>query len=274
MAKRRAVTGFKGVALAPVTQNDITGYKSTAAFALPYVGSMSRTVKENTQDIYADDSLYAQLRTVQGEDVEVRFVEMSLEYMAQVGLGEYDEDTGTFEGNYDIQGKTFAFRCVTDTVDGLPYYFSYRVFDLNGIRFDNFTTKGSNAQVCEVIMNGVFSAPKLGSVKPYAIMQLLEDESNQVQCDAFIINHQPGAGPERGDAGGGGAGHRGRACRGGRGRGERRGRRGRRHGLGDDRKPDEQHLFAQDGERIGGRAAAAARRVPDDDAMRTGGGQG
>ena len=66
-----------------------------------------------------------------GEDVEIRVAEVPLERMAALGLGDYDEDTNTLEGDFSVAGKEYALRCVVDTVDHLPYYFNYRVFQLH-----------------------------------------------------------------------------------------------------------------------------------------------
>ena len=186
MAKKRAIIGFKGVALAPVTENSITAYKTEAAMSVQFAGSMTRTPKETKQDIFYDDGLYTQVQDVTGDDVEVRFAEIPLATLAQLGLGVYDEATGTLEADFNVAGKTYAFRCVTNTMDGLPMYFNWRVFDLAGIRFDNFASKGSSLSVCEVIMSGVFKRPALSSVKPYAIRQPKEDGSDLAACDAWI----------------------------------------------------------------------------------------
>ena len=186
MAKKRAIIGFKGVALAPVTENSITAYVATEAQSIQFAGSMTRTPKESEQEFYYDDDLYAQAKDVTGDDVEVRFAEIPLATLAALGLGEYDEETGTLEADFAVSGKTYAFRCVTNTVDGLPMYFNWRVFDLLGIRFDNFATKGSSLSVCEVIMTGVFKRPALASAKPYAIRQPKEDGSDLAACDAWL----------------------------------------------------------------------------------------
>ena len=192
---RRAAIGFKGLALAPVTENTLTSYAASAGEALPYAGSMSRTAKESTTDLYYDDDLYAQIKNVSGEDVEIRVAEVPLERMAALGLGDYDEDTNTLEGDFSVAGKEYALRCVVDTVDHLPYYFNYRVFQLTGIRFDNFTTKQDSVTVCEVIITGVFKRPALPSLKPYAVMQLADDRSNEAACTAFLTAEEskPGA---------------------------------------------------------------------------------
>lgn len=186
MAKKRAIIGFKGVALAPVTENSITGYTAGEANSIQFAGSMTRTPKEAQQEFYYDDDLYTQVKDVTGDEVEVRFAEIPLATLASLGLGAYDEATGTLEADFNVTGQTYAFRCVTNTVDGLPMYFNWRVFDLTGIRFDNFATKGSSLSVCEVIMSGVFKRPALASAKPYAIRQPKEDGSDLAACDAWI----------------------------------------------------------------------------------------
>ncbi len=187
MAAKRAIIGFKGVALAPVTTDTIASYVTGAGTAIQYAGQMSRTVKESKTDIFYDDDLYAQLRNVSGEDVELRMAEVPFAMLETLGLGTYDAETETLEANFNITGKVFALRCVTDTVSGLPFYFNYRVFELTGIKFDNFATKKDSASVCEVILSGVFKKPQLATLKPWAVMQLKEDLSNQAACTAFLM---------------------------------------------------------------------------------------
>ncbi|MBE5801692.1 MAG: hypothetical protein E7319_05320 [Clostridiales bacterium] len=186
MSKKRAATGFKGLALAPVTQNDLVSYATDAGEALPFAGSMSRTTKESTTDLYYDDDLYAQIKNVMGEDVEIRVAEVPLARMAELGLGTFDTDTETLEADFNVSGKEYALRFVVDTVSGLPYYFNYRVFEMTGIRFDNFSTKKDSAAVCEVIITGVFKRPLMAGLAPWAVMQLKEDKSNQEACTAFL----------------------------------------------------------------------------------------
>ena len=164
MSQKRAATGFKGIALAPVTENTLTSYKTSAAESLPYAGSMSRTSKESSTDLYYDDDLYAQIKNVMGEDVEL--------HMA--------------EADFNAAGKEYALRFVVDTVSGLPFYFNYRLFQLTGIKFDNFTTKQDSVTVCEVIITGVFKRPNMAGLAPWAVMQLKDDKSNQAKCTAFI----------------------------------------------------------------------------------------
>ena len=164
MSQKRAATGFKGIALAPVTENTLTSYKTSAAESLPYAGSMSRTSKESSTDLYYDDDLYAQIKNVMGEDVELHMAEVPLDRMADLGLGAYDETSDTLEADFNAAGKEYALRFVVDTVSGLPFYFNYRLFQLTGIKFDNFTTKQDSVTVCEVIITGVFKRPNMAGL--------------------------------------------------------------------------------------------------------------
>lgn len=186
MSQKRAAIGFKGMALAPVTENTLTSYVSGTATELKYAGSLSRTQKEQHTDLYYDDDLYAQLRTVAGEDVEIRAAEVPLSRMAELGLGTYSEQTQTLEADFSVTGREYALRFVVDTVSGLPYYFNYRVFELTGVRFDNFATKKDGVTICEVVLSGVFKRPQLSSLSAWAVMQLAEDKSNQAACAAYL----------------------------------------------------------------------------------------
>ncbi len=188
MAKKRAATGFKGLALAPVTENTLTSYKTDVAEPLQFAGQMSRTAKESSTDLYYDDTLYAQIKEISGEEVEIRVAEVPLDKMADFGLGTFDAETQTLEGDFSIANKEFALRFVVDTVDGLPYYFNYRLFEMSNVKFDNFTTKKDSVTVCEVIITGVFKRPLLPALAPWAVMQLKEDKSNLAACTAFITD--------------------------------------------------------------------------------------
>lgn len=186
MAVKRAIIGLRGIAFSKVNQDDITGYKSEAAIALPWVGQLSKTPQSNTQKINYDDQLYATLKTNNGVDFELRLAEMDMETLELLGAGVYDAETGTFKHARDPQYGVWSIRGITDTVSGLPFYFNYRAADLTDVRYDNFATKGDNATVCEVIITGTFRLPVYAAAEDLIRMQLLEDKSNQAACDALI----------------------------------------------------------------------------------------
>lgn len=185
MAKR-AIIGFKGVALAKLTENTITSYKAETAVGIPFAGSMNRTAKETAQDMYYDDALYAQIRSSMGDDVEIRFAEMQPETLEKLGYGKYDPEKHTLSSNYNVVLGEYSLRCETERVDGLHEGFNWRVFELTGIRLDNFTTKGNNVTACEVIMTGVFKSPMLSSVDDFVRWFPADDGSNKAELGAWL----------------------------------------------------------------------------------------
>jgi hypothetical protein len=186
MSVKRAIIGFKGIALAPVTTDTAESYVTGAGVALQFAGKMSHTAKESKQDLNYDDTLYAQVRDVSGEDVEITVAEVPMSQLEDMGLGTLDETTNTLEADFSPAAKTYAVRWIADTVDKFPTYFNYRVFELTGINYGNFASRADNATVCEVTIKGVFKRPQLASLKPWAMMQLKDDGSNQAACTAFL----------------------------------------------------------------------------------------
>lgn len=184
---KKAIIGLKGAVLSKVTTDTLTAYASEAAsIDLPFAGGMTRSPKETSQDVFYDDALYATIKDVLGEDVELRLGEVPVDAIVALGVGTYDEQTGKVEANFTPDGGAYSLRCVTDTVGKRPFYFNWRVFDLTGFRFDNFATKGSSATVCEVIITGTFKSPRMPTVKDYAYIILKDDESNKTACEAFL----------------------------------------------------------------------------------------
>ena len=186
MSAKRAVTSLKNLVLSEVTTNTSAAYVSAAGTALPYAGSLNRTPKENKTDLYYDDDLYAQLHDVKGEDVEIRVAEVPLSRLASLGLGTYDATNNTLEADFAPESKEYSLRFETNTVSGLSYYWNYRLFQMTGIRFDNFATRKDSVTVCEVIITGVLKRPELATLMPLALMQLADDKTNQTACTTFL----------------------------------------------------------------------------------------
>lgn len=187
--KRRGIIGLKGIVLSPIIQDTVLAYESSGGndvIALPYVTGLTRTPQITTQDFYGDDQPYAQVSAYMGDDVEIRFLEMQLDVLEELGLGTYDPLTGIFESNLSVPGRKYSLRCVTNTIDDLPFYFNYRIFDLNTIRYDNFATKGSSIAICEVIVEGRIMQPAMASVKGRVILQVLPDKSNLDEAEALL----------------------------------------------------------------------------------------
>ena len=188
MAKKRGLIGFKGIALAPVTKNDITGYESGTAEAVPYAGTMTLSPIEQSQDFNFDDELYAQVRNTSGLNVEIHIAEMSLEQAADLGLGVYDATKHALQYDFNPKAGEYSLRYITDSVSNLPEYFLHRVFDLQGIRQGDHTTKGDSLTMSDVIITGVLRRPTMASSFPAERRQMAEDRSNVTELDAFLVD--------------------------------------------------------------------------------------
>ena len=187
MAKKKGIIGFKGLALAPIKTNTVTAYETETAIAIPYAGSMSKTPIESEQSFYYDDDLYAKNKNVSGMDVEIRVAEINPKTLAEdLGIGTYDEAKRAYESDFNVEGKEYALRCVCATLGGLPTYFCYRLFELSGVRFDNFTTKGESITLCEAILTGTLKRPALASALPQVQRDPMEDGSDIAQLDAWL----------------------------------------------------------------------------------------
>ena len=189
MSTKKLLCGFRGLALAPVTEDTILTYKSEAANAVPYAGSMTRSQVSRSQKFNYDDVLYAAVNEVVGEDLEIRVAEMPFEEMERYGLGMYDEATGAFEEDFTPKPGLYSLRAVLDSIGKLPLYTLWRCFELTGIRYDNHTTKGDNLTACDVIITGTVRRPMMPSLMPVRRMWLNDittqgavDNSNHCQA--------------------------------------------------------------------------------------------
>ena len=115
-----------------------------------------------------------------------------------LGLGDQDEETNTLEGDSTGSGGRARPAPWWTLVDHPgPTNTSTTAVPAHGHPglTDNFTTKQDSVTVCEVIITGVFKRPALPSLKPYAVMQLADDRSNEAACTAFLTAEEskPGA---------------------------------------------------------------------------------
>lgn len=184
---KMGITGLKDVTLTPIVTNTAEKYETSATgqIAIPYVKSMTRTVKETSQDFYYDDDLYASAKDVTGEEFEMRFAEIPLKTLADLGLGEYDEDTNSLEANFNVIGKDYALNCVCNTISNLPYFLRWRQCTISSITFDNLNTRGDSLAICEAIVKGTFAKPLCTKAHPY-VMRVATDAASITAGETWL----------------------------------------------------------------------------------------
>lgn len=186
MNKKRAIVGFRDIYLNPIKTDTEDKYETLAGIHIPHAGKCSRTVKENSTDIFYDDKLYASLKENMGEDFELSIAEAPISLLETLKVGKVVN--GVLEADLDMPPRDYAMRCITDTVDKLPTAWKWRKVTVTSVRVGDFQTKGNGAQVAEVVIKGFIGKPLKPEAKAWALMEMAEDNSNESDFNAFLKN--------------------------------------------------------------------------------------
>jgi phi13 family phage major tail protein len=152
-----ALMGFSGLKLFPVTQNDANGYAVGPGFDLPGAQEMTKDPDSSETKIYADDTIYLNFTAWNGLKTTITIAEMTLEMMARLGFGIYDEDTGELAWNPQGQNLSFALALRLLRADG-----NYRMqkmynFTVSEVKESGTKSKGSGDTVNPYQLTGTFT---------------------------------------------------------------------------------------------------------------------
>ena len=163
-----ALQGFSRVKMFPVTKNDATGYKVGEGFDVPEAQEMTRDMDTSETKINADDRIYLNMKSWNGINSTITFVEMSLEMIAKLGFGTYDEDTGTLKADPQGQNKEYAmtFQCLM--TDGSYRRYKMFSFKINEIKETGIKTKGDGSDINKYQMVGTFTG-RVVDKSPYEV---------------------------------------------------------------------------------------------------------
>lgn len=158
MANKIALQGFSGFQLFPVIQNDSSGYEVGTSFHVPWVQSMTRETDASEQKIYADDTIYLNMKSWNGITATITVAEMTLEMLSKLGFGAYDSVDEILKWNPQGSNKEFAVSFKMLRADG-----NYRMqqlfsFTVNEVRESNVQTKGEGNEVNAYQIIGTFAA--------------------------------------------------------------------------------------------------------------------
>jgi phi13 family phage major tail protein len=150
---KKALKGFSGLKIYPVTKNDGTGYTVGTAVAVSGAQSFSRSPETSDWKIYADDGIYDSGSDWQGDKVTLELAELPLEIKKNFEGGEYDEATGvyTFKSSSQAPELALSFKCLQS--DGswlMKKYFSFKASSLK----DEHKTKGEGNDITPYSIEG------------------------------------------------------------------------------------------------------------------------
>ncbi|MCL2673705.1 MAG: hypothetical protein FWE92_00065 [Defluviitaleaceae bacterium] len=159
MAEKIALQGFSRLKLFPVNSNNTETYSvdDTNAFLVPWVQDMTRDSDTSESAIYADDTLYLNVKNWNGIRSTITVAELTLEMMAQFGFGEYDTATNSLKWNPQGRNLEFGvtFRCLQ--TNGNYRMMRMYSFKIDEIRETSIRTRGDNVAINAYQLVGTFT---------------------------------------------------------------------------------------------------------------------
>lgn len=150
---KKALKGFSGLRIFPVTKNDGTGYTVGTAIAISGAQSFSRSPESSEWKVYADDGIYDSGADWQGDKVTLQLAELPLELKKYFEGGEYNDTTKeyTFKSSSQAPELALAFKCLqSDGTWLMKKFFSFKASSLK----DEHKTKGEGNDITPYTIEG------------------------------------------------------------------------------------------------------------------------
>lgn len=150
---KKALKGFSGLTIFPVTKNDGTGYTVGTGVSIPGAQSFERTPQVSDWKIFADDGIYDSGADWQGDKVTITLAELPLTLKKYFEGGEYDTETGvyTYKSTSQAPELALSFKCLqSDGTWKMVQFFSFKASSFK----DSFKTKGESNDITAVTIEG------------------------------------------------------------------------------------------------------------------------
>ncbi|MCL2618271.1 MAG: hypothetical protein FWD98_04355 [Defluviitaleaceae bacterium] len=159
MADKIALQGFSRLKFFPLVNNSTELYSVSAesSFLVPWVQDMTRDSDTSEATIYADDTLYLNLKNWNGIRSTITVAELSLEMMGMLGFGNFDEATQSLEWNPQGRNLEFgvSFRCLQ--TNGNYRMMRMYSFKIDEVRETSIRTRGDSVAINAYQLIGTFS---------------------------------------------------------------------------------------------------------------------
>lgn len=153
MAKK-ALKGFSGLKVFPVTKNDGTGYTTGAGVAISGAQSLSRSPEKSEWKIFADDGIYDSGSDWQGDKITITLAELPMDLKKYFEGGDYDATSKiyTFKSISQAPELALAFKCLqSDGTWKMVKFFSFKATSLK----DDYKTKGEGNDITPITIEGL-----------------------------------------------------------------------------------------------------------------------
>ena len=177
MAKK-ALKGFSGLQIFPVTKNDGTGtgYTVGTAVSIPGAQSFERTPQVSEWKIYADDGIYDSGSDWQGDKVTITLAELPVTLKQYFEGGTYDSTSQvyTYKSTSQAPELGLSFKCLQS--DGTWKMVKIYSFKASSFK-DSYKTKGEGNDITSVTIEG--------TVMNRVIDNVVKDEKEAATTDDF-----------------------------------------------------------------------------------------
>ncbi len=160
MSKKLRLMGFKKFSIFPIEKDSYGEYEVGNKITIDNVISMTREIDSSEEEIHADDTLYANVVDFKGIKSTITLADISLELMAKLGFGEFNEATKEFNANPQGLGKTFGATFACQLLGGGYRMFKFYNFTITAIKDGSVNSKGAGSS-SNVELEGIFSRRKI-----------------------------------------------------------------------------------------------------------------
>ncbi|MCL2853513.1 MAG: hypothetical protein FWE20_10890 [Defluviitaleaceae bacterium] len=159
MAEKIALQGFSRLRFFPISDNNTEEYAvdTGSSFHVPWVQDMTRENDTSEAAIYADDTLYLNVKNWNGIRSTITVAELTLEMMGLLGFGDYNETTRSLEWNPQGRNLEFGvtFRCLQ--TNGNYRMMRMYSFKIDEVRETSIRTRGDNVAINAYQLIGTFA---------------------------------------------------------------------------------------------------------------------
>ena len=136
-SKPKALKGFDGARLWPVTANTKTNYTTGEKILMAGAQNLTKSTTGQDYTIYADDGVYASGSDYQYEDLTFKVAELSLEVEAKLQGSAYDSESSSYTFKNADVAPEFAFGYAAQRLDHEYRMFIHYAVKLMSVKVDH-----------------------------------------------------------------------------------------------------------------------------------------
>lgn len=181
---KKALKGLSGIKVFPITKDTEDEYAVDTGVSIPYAQSLTKDIQTSSDPIYADDDIYDDGESFEGEDFELQIPEADLEKLAILEGGTYDSESKEYSWGPDDPKSDYAMTFKAKKKDGNYRMFRYYKAKFKNVKQDLQTNENGN-QIAVLTISGTFYKRKLLSNPKVRVYKDSESVSDLAWLDTI-----------------------------------------------------------------------------------------